>query len=59
MPHVNALLEIIVETGWVCEACRFRSRQLFQQLQSGHAKLAEEIGTMKVTIAILQTRMSE
>ena len=48
-------MEIVTETGWVCKKCRTRSRQLFQQLQSGQAKLAEEVATMKASIASLQS----
>jgi hypothetical protein len=56
---VNALMDIVTETGWVCKMCRSHSRQLFQHLQSGQAKLAEEVAVIKALIVRLQSTASE
>ena len=50
------LLSIIDTTGWVCYECRRMSKQHFNCLRSGQAKLAEEVAQLKTAVLELQDR---
>ena len=54
----DALSDIVAETGWVCKECRTRSRQLFLLLQSGQAKLAEEVAALKSAVADIRLQLT-
>jgi len=52
---VKHLQSLLVHTGWVCQKCRLQSRIMIQNLQSGQARLAEEVAELKATVADLQS----
>ena len=52
--HLQALLNHI---GWVCENCRQQSRIVMQRLQSGQARLAEEVAELKAVVSDLQSAL--
>ena len=55
----DMLSQIIAVTGWVCNTCRNSARQTFVQLQSGQAKLAEEVAELKFMVAKLQATVHD
>ena len=52
--HLQALLTHI---AWVCENCREQSRIIMQRLQSGQARLVEEVAELKVAVSDLQSAL--
>ena len=59
MSVAEKLLSIIDTTGWVCPECRRMSREHFNYLRSGQAKLAEEVAQLKAAVMELQERHQE
>ena len=47
----SILCSIIEETGWVCLPCRTDARMTIRLLQSGQAKLAEEVAVLRDEIS--------
>ena len=57
-PAVKHLQALLIHTGWVCANCRLQSRLLIKNLQSGQARLVEEVAELKAAICDLKEYVS-
>jgi len=53
------LLTIVKFTGWVCTTCRESCKARFHNLETSHAKSAEEIASLSASLAGLQRDMHQ